>query len=644
MGEKAENIENAIAAYHAALTIYTRDAFPVNWATTQNNLGNAYSNRILGEKAENIENAIAAYHAALTIYTRDAFPQENAETLFNLGWLYYSEKQFPAAYDTFLKAIETVEALREEIVSGEESKRKQAEEWNRLYRRMIETCLELGYADQAIEYSDRSKTRNLIELLATRHLYPKGKIPSQQRQELRQLRSEIETEKRRLATDSQPDYTHINQLRQRYNELYPLEPIRFHQIQKLLDDSTAIIQWYIFPDCFRAFIITHDNYIIWQSSPLDLENLQNWGNEYLEAYIAIKQAEPESSEQKELQKQWQDSLDARQQNLAEILHINDILAQIPGTINQLIFIPHLYLHLFPLHSLPISPEIWQHFDQTSSPPPNSPYLLDCFNNGIRYAPSLQLLRQVQQQQRPQFQRLFAIQTPTEDLYEQDLGAVAAIKKQFTDSAYILKQSQAKKSTILQLDATTNTVTLHEQLLASHSAFFFCHGYFNFNSPLDSGLQLADADLTLAEIIEHFDLKNCRLVTLSACETGLIDFSNTSDEYIGLPNGFLLAGSTNVVSTLWTVSARATALLMLKLYEELQQQTNIALALNTAQRWLRDTTTAEFQTWLSNSQLSEGWKIQLGQDFPEISDQKGASTKPFKQPYYWAAFCTIGKGV
>ncbi|WP_293184290.1 hypothetical protein [Microcoleus sp. PH2017_38_RDM_U_B] len=37
-GEKAENLEGAIAAYLASLEIYTRDAFPEDWARSQNNL------------------------------------------------------------------------------------------------------------------------------------------------------------------------------------------------------------------------------------------------------------------------------------------------------------------------------------------------------------------------------------------------------------------------------------------------------------------------------------------------------------------------------------------------------------------------------------------------------------------------------
>ncbi|WP_392482488.1 CHAT domain-containing protein [Nostoc sp. C110] len=105
---------------------------------------------------------------------------------------------------------------------------------------------------------------------------------------------------------------------------------------------------------------------------------------------------------------------------------------------------------------------------------------------------------------------------------------------------------------------------------------------------------------------------------------------------------MLAGSTNVVSSFWTVSATATALLMIKFYEELQQQSNIVLALNTAQRWLRDTTVKGFQDWLINSSLSWGCKIYLNEYF--IASHENALTKPFESPFYWAAFCNIGKGV
>jgi tetratricopeptide (TPR) repeat protein len=87
-GEHAENLEKAIAAYELALQVRTREAFPQDWAITQNNLGIAYCNRLRGERAENLEKAIATYELALQVRTREAFPQDWAMTQNNLGNAY----------------------------------------------------------------------------------------------------------------------------------------------------------------------------------------------------------------------------------------------------------------------------------------------------------------------------------------------------------------------------------------------------------------------------------------------------------------------------------------------------------------------------------------------------------------------------
>jgi CHAT domain-containing protein len=254
---------------------------------------------------------------------------------------------------------------------------------------------------------------------------------------------------------------------------------------------------------------------------------------------------------------------------------------------------------------------------------------------VSYAPSCQLLQQVQTRKDRKFDTLFAIQTPTPDLYDKDLGAVEAIQQQFADS-YILKKEKATKSTLLPKDETTQALTQSEKLQTAHSLFFFCHGYFNLNSPLDSGLQLADDDLTLAEIIVHFRLNNCRLVTLSACETGLVDFSNNSDEYIGLPSGFLIAGSRGVFSSLWTVQSLSTALLVVRFYQNLKSGLSLAVALQQAQSWLRNATKADLKTW-AKILPSDTYQKQL-----RMFLHREKLDKPFASPYYWAAFCAIGE--
>ncbi|MCG9884536.1 MAG: CHAT domain-containing protein, partial [Cyanobacteria bacterium] len=87
-GERAENLEQAITAYQRALEVYTRKAFPENWATTQNNLANAYRNRIRGEQGENLEQAITASEQALEVHTREAFPENWAMHQNNLANAY----------------------------------------------------------------------------------------------------------------------------------------------------------------------------------------------------------------------------------------------------------------------------------------------------------------------------------------------------------------------------------------------------------------------------------------------------------------------------------------------------------------------------------------------------------------------------
>ncbi|MBS9388858.1 MAG: CHAT domain-containing protein [Dolichospermum sp. WA123] len=562
---KTSDIEIAITGYEIALTIFTRADFPQDWASTYNNLGIAYRDRRKGCPSENFKKALDAFSAALQIYTCDHFPENYAEALTNLGILYQNSKQFPLAKSTFVSAIETVENLRSNITSGEESKRKFAEKWNQLFRRMVEVCLVLGQETKAIEYIERSKARNLVELISDTRTFT---------------------------------------------------PTQYPEIQNLLDNETAIIQFYIFNDCFRAFIITRNNDKpqIWQSNSEDLKKLKAWILNYVQLYYQHKD-------------QWKDELNNQLIQLGQILHIEQIVSLVPSHCQKLTLIPHRYLHLFPIHTLMIKES----------------YLLDLFPKGIGYVPSCQLLQQLHNRQRDDFQSLFAIQTPTPDLYKEDLGAVTTIKKQFK-STCIFKEEKAKKSTIFSINEKSQQLRTNPDLLKANSVFFFCHGKFEFNYPLESGLQLADESLNLADIINHLKLENCRLVTLSACETGLIDTINSSDEYIGLPNGFLLAGSTNVVSSLWTVSAVATALLMVKFYEELENQRNIVLALQNAQRWLRDSTIEGFRTWIKQSNLDECSQDDLDNYFFEKEQKQGSDIKIFASPFYWSAFCAIGKGV
>jgi len=87
-GDRAQNLANAIACYQAALRVYTETDFPADWAMTQNNLGTAYGDLPTGDRAQNLASAIACYQAALRVSTERDFPADWAMTQNNLGTAY----------------------------------------------------------------------------------------------------------------------------------------------------------------------------------------------------------------------------------------------------------------------------------------------------------------------------------------------------------------------------------------------------------------------------------------------------------------------------------------------------------------------------------------------------------------------------
>jgi tetratricopeptide (TPR) repeat protein len=86
---KVDNCKNAINAYNEALRVYTFDKYPYQYATIQNNLGNAYwSLSIVEDKADNCMMAINAFNQALRVRIFDEYPYQYAMTQNNLGNAY----------------------------------------------------------------------------------------------------------------------------------------------------------------------------------------------------------------------------------------------------------------------------------------------------------------------------------------------------------------------------------------------------------------------------------------------------------------------------------------------------------------------------------------------------------------------------
>jgi CHAT domain-containing protein len=107
----------------------------------------------------------------------------------------------------------------------------------------------------------------------------------------------------------------------------------------------------------------------------------------------------------------------------------------------------------------------------------------------------------------------------------------------------------------------------------------CHAQFRPDNPFFSSLRLGNGWLTVRET---YALKlNCRLVTLSACETGVSEIS-PGEELIGLARGLFSAGSPSIQLSLWAVDDEATVQLMVDFYRELLSTGSPAGALRQAQ--------------------------------------------------------------
>jgi CHAT domain-containing protein len=111
-----------------------------------------------------------------------------------------------------------------------------------------------------------------------------------------------------------------------------------------------------------------------------------------------------------------------------------------------------------------------------------------------------------------------------------------------------------------------------------------------NPLLRSGLALAGANLNkggnengilTALEASSLDLWGTRVVTLSACETGVGEVKNGEGVY-GLRRSFFLAGAETLVMSLWPVSDRITREMMTSYYTGLKQGLGRGEALRRAQ--------------------------------------------------------------
>lgn len=142
----------------------------------------------------------------------------------------------------------------------------------------------------------------------------------------------------------------------------------------------------------------------------------------------------------------------------------------------------------------------------------------------------------------------------------------------------------------------------DELQKAYYAHLALHGQYRVGDPRHSRIVLAGSEwlaerersIYLGEVLDgHIRLKGMRLLVLSACETSIIDTQRVPNEALGLSAAFLQAGTAAVIATLWPVHDVATYLLMTRFAHYFLDPQGLwppARALARAQRWLREEAT------------------------------------------------------
>lgn len=200
-------------------------------------------------------------------------------------------------------------------------------------------------------------------------------------------------------------------------------------------------------------------------------------------------------------------------------------------------------------------------------------------HGLRFLPSATVQKYLPSPRRTPPRGMLVLGNP--DLGNPELDLPAAQKE-----AELLGRLVPDSTVLLRLEASESRL---RTLAGSHRYLHLAaHGQFRSANPLASRLALApdgqhDGNLSVSEI---YGLRlDADLVTLSACETGLGRKVN-GDDLVGMTRGFLYAGSSNIVASLWEVDDAATAELMQGFYRKLLAGQPKRTALRAAQLELR----------------------------------------------------------
>jgi CHAT domain-containing protein len=482
----------------------------------------------------------------------------------------------------FLKAVDTLEGDRRAL-RDERSRGTFLEDRINFYYAAVQQLLERRRYADAFELFERSRSRALADLLATRKLGLQRPEEQKLYAESTVLRTQIaDAQSRLFEIASQPDaaknasqmsalQSQIRTLEAQHQKVVSRMAVESPRLQNLVTSSPAslkALQQSMREERYEMlqYLVVEHGVIVWHIAPdsIFVRNVFLPRSEVIGKVAALQKSLADRNARF-------DETTARELFL---FLVQPVLSRIRS--ERLVIVPHEDLHYVPF--------------QVFQDPADGRHLGERFQ--ITYAPSASVLLGLKRSPGLSGARLLAAADPSIDAA---IPEVQAIAKLFPGRSKVVFEDLAREGDIKAWVRDFEVIHLS------------VHGKFDGAEPMLSHLSLArgsgdDGKLTAAEMF-GLALDKSRMVVLSACETGRAEATH-ANEVLGMVRALLYAGAGALVLSQWKVDSAATSLWMQTFYE-----------------------------------------AALSRSIPEAARAalvKVKSTPAYSHPYYWAAFTLIGR--
>ncbi|WP_138431063.1 CHAT domain-containing protein [Fodinibius saliphilus] len=627
--DKKGNYKKALNFYHKDLDI-NLDLLSKNHpfiGDTYSKIGKTYAH------INNFEQALQYFERAISIFVSNynkeidigevvlkdvLYPAKLLEVLQLKGQTIKQQAAKSADYrslldqslQTYLQTVQLINKLQKSY-NREESKFLLRERTSVIYNEGFQTAFQLyqetgnpDYKKYAFYFATQSQSQILLEQMQKDAAQKFANIPDSLIARETNLRNKLTTLQQQLSslaqTPKQTDSTkqlalkdslfhlqktlssHNQTLEETYPKYYRLkyQPLvtKVSEIQnKFLTPQETVIQYYFSSQNLYAFTITNSTFQLWEVSTDSL--LTNKVNAYRKVLTEDSSVSDFRSGSYSLYQQL----------------IEPIKEGIDG--NKLLIIPDGTLHYLPFESLVTDPQKNQNPIRFYE----LPYLIHDYT--VSYMTSANYFELYHQEQTGKsapskeflaFAPVFSEISTAEkrDLYpgyNRPLPSLPLSKQEVHKVEELMSYSSGfwpfrdkKESTIFVKEEATEENFKNLPLKDYRYIHLATHAYVSEENPHQSGILFSvspeepKGGILHASEIYNLSL-NAELVTLSACKTGVGEMAK-GEGIISLSRAFQYAGARNLLVSLWNVNDRATSRLMIKFYEQYQNEESISLAL------------------------------------------------------------------